>query len=152
MSFGGFVHDLDMFDSSSSNLSPVEAASMNLHQHLLLEYAYLAFHDTGLTKDDIKGTNEGVYVGMMVNDAAEIMSLPGKYKSFFAANWCSNSTAVGRISYVFGIHGPYVAYDTACSSSLVDLHGAMRALQYGDCDMILVMKINVMLTVCSGLC
>ena len=39
-----------------------------------------------------------------------------------------------------------MAYDTACSSSLVALHGAMRALQYGECDMALVMGVNVMIS------
>ena len=65
MSFGGFVHDLDMFDASVFNLSPAEAAAMDPQQRLLLEYAYLAFHDAGLTKEDIEGTNVGVFVGMM---------------------------------------------------------------------------------------
>mmetsp|Transcript_52574 Transcript_52574/g.63381 ORF Transcript_52574/g.63381 Transcript_52574/m.63381 type:complete len:146 (+) Transcript_52574:344-781(+) len=47
----------------------------------------------------------------------------------YAANGATHSTAAGRISIVFGLQGPNVAYDTACSSSLVALHGAVRSLQ-----------------------
>jgi len=145
MMYGGFVHDLDMFDATAFNLSSAEASAMDPQQRLLLEHAYIAFDDARLTKDILQGKNVGVFVGISANDASELSAKKEK-RSIYAANSSTFSAAAGRISFVFGLHGPCVAYDTACSSSLVALHGAMRALQHGECDMALVMGVNVMLT------
>lgn len=56
------------------------------------------------------------------------------------------SIAANRISYVFDLHGPSAVFDTACSSSLVAVHRAARALQQGDCDMVLAGGANLLLS------
>jgi acyl transferase domain-containing protein len=73
-------------------------------------------------------------------------ALNGPSNIVYNANRSSNATAAGRISFVFGLQGPCVAYDTACSSAIVATHAAVRCLQSGDCDLALVAGVNVMLT------
>jgi acyl transferase domain-containing protein len=69
MRYGGFVHDLELFDASFFRISPAEASAMDPQQRLLLEYAYLAFVDAGYTKETLQGRNVGVFVGMGTADA-----------------------------------------------------------------------------------
>jgi acyl transferase domain-containing protein len=146
MSYGGFVEDLELFDASFFRISAAEASAMDPQQRLLLEYAYLAFHDAGYTKESLQGGNVGVFVGIQGIDAAEITFKTESGVDFYSANGSSHSMAAGRVSYVFGLHGPSAAYDTACSSALVAFHAAVRSLQCGDCDVALVAGVNAMLT------
>jgi hypothetical protein len=150
MKYGGFVDDLELFDASFFRISAAEASAMDPQQRLLLEYAYLAFHDAGYTKESLRGRNVGVFVGMSTPDAVEV-SLKAGSRSVFSTNSSSNATAAGRISFVFGLHGPCAAYDTACSSSLVALHAAVRSLQNGECELALVAGVSAMLTPSSAL-
>jgi len=135
-----------MFDAGLFNISPAEAAGMDPQHRLLLDCAYLAFQDAGLTREVLQDKRVGVFVGISTNDAAELALKSQEEKNVYSANGTSHSVAAGRISFVFGLRGPCIAYDTACSSSLVALHGAVRALQHNECDAALVMGVNVMLT------
>ena len=147
MRWGGFVEDLELFDPSFFRISAAEADAMDPQQRLLLEYSWLAFRDAGYTKEMLQDQNAGVFLGIASNDAVEVSSkAAGSATSVYSANGTSHSTAVGRVSYTFGLQGPCAAYDTACSSTLVALHAGVRALQNGDCDLALVGAVNVMLT------
>ena len=147
MRWGGFVEDLELFDPSFFRISAAEASAMDPQQRLLLEYSWLAFCDAGYTKDKLQDQNAGVFLGIASNDAVEVSSkAAASATSVYSANGTSHSTAVGRVSYTFGLQGPCAAYDTACSSALVALHAGVRGLQNGDCDLALVIGVNVMLT------
>ena len=145
MSFGGFVDDLELFDASFFHIAPAEAISMDPQQRLLLEYTYLAFVDAGYGKDLLCNKDVGVFVGIGTADATEL-SQATQRKDVYSANSSSHSTAAGRISFVFGLHGPCIAYDTACSSVGVALHAATRALQAKECEMAVVAGVSAMLT------
>ena len=95
----------------------------------------------------LQDQNAGVFLGIASNDAVEVSSkAAASATSVYSANGTSHSTAVGRVSFTFGLQGPCAAYDTACSSALVALHAGVRGLQNGDCDLALVSGVNVMLT------
>ena len=113
---------------------------MDPQQRLLVECAYLAFVDAGYTKESLMGQNVGVYVGIWPLNEFSIWSKHDS--SVYSINSKEQSTAAGRISFVFGLHGPCIAYNTACSSSLVDLHGAIQGIQTGDCDIAIVLGVN----------
>ena len=140
------MDNIDLFDAGVFRISTAEATSMDPQQRLLLEYALLAFSDAGCTTDMLHGSNVGVFVGIATADAREVHAASGKNRGVYSANGTSHSTAVGRISFTFGLEGPSVAYDTACSSSLVALDAATQCLQLHNCDLALVAGVNVMLT------
>ena len=147
MMWGGFVEDLELFDTSFFKISAAEVSAMDPQQRLLLEYSYLAFHDAGYTKKAMEGRNAGVFMGIYSTDAMEVAGKRSAAEmSVYSANGTSHSTAAGRVSYVFGLQGPCAAYDTACSSALVALNAAVRSLQNGDCDLAVAGGVNVMLT------
>jgi len=134
MRWGGFIEDLELFDADFFRISPAEASAMDPQQRLLLEYACLAFEDAGCPKGSLEGQCVGVYIGIQTSDTT---GLEQKGNPFYIGSGYAPSSAVGRISYLFGLQGPSSSYDTACSASLVALHAAVRGLQDGDCDMAL---------------
>ena len=119
---------------------------MDPQQRLLLECAHMAFVDAGYTKEMLQGQNVGVFVGVAPLDSSGLSLNPKNSSQVYGANGTDHATSAGRVSFVFGLQGPCAAYSTACSSSLVALHAAVRSLQHMDCDMALVMGVNVLLT------
>src|SRR6185436_18673665 len=66
------------------------------------------------------------------------------YAYFVSGN--SPNAAAGRISHLFGLHGPSMVVDTACSSSLVALHLACESLRRGETDLALSGGVNLILS------
>lgn len=57
----------------------------------------------------------------------------------------AETMAANRLSFFFNLTGPSVTYNTACSSSLVAIHGAVRAIESGECDWALAGGANALL-------
>ena len=57
----------------------------------------------------------------------------------------AETMAANRLSYFFNMSGPSVTYNTACSSSLVAIHGAVQAIQSGECDWAIAGGANALL-------
>lgn len=137
--------DISLFDASFFGISPVEAASMDPQQRILLETVYEALEAAGLTLPQIKGSQTGVYVGSMTDDWSAIQRRDMETVTTYAATGTASSILSNRISHTFDLHGPSETIDTACSSSLVALHHAATALRIGDCDTALVAAANLIL-------
>ncbi len=142
---GGFVRDVDKFDTFFFNISPREAEMMDPQLRGLLQVAWAALEDAGCSAS-IKGTCAGVYIGNCFNDYHDLLKQSPYVDYQFAGLNNANSALANRLSYSLDITGPSLTLDTACSSSLVALHLACQALQKGECSLALVGGANLSLS------
>ncbi len=146
---GGFLQDVADFDADLFEISPREALAMDPQHRLLLELTWETLERAGIPADSLRGSQTGVYIGMMSGDySTRLTATPEGATGFdgFLLNGNGSSIASGRIAYLLGLHGPAVTMDTACSSALVALHAACHGLRRGDCATALVGASAVMST------
>ena len=115
---GGFADCADRFDAAFFGISPREAAQIDPQQRMLLEVAWEALEDAGLTSGAIAGSRTGVYIGISTHDFGDALSAARARIDAHTATGIATSIAANRISYALDLRGPSVAVDTACSSSL----------------------------------
>lgn len=151
---GGFIDNVDLFDGSFFDITPVEIESMDPQQRLLLELTHEAMENAGQDVRRLVGTDTGVYVGISTNDytVKHFRSGDPELVGPYAYTGAAISACAGRISYMMGLQGPSMTVDTACSSTLVTAHLAVKALRNRECGMAVVGGANLILEPDMSLC
>ncbi|AXE29470.1 hypothetical protein DK842_05875 [Chromobacterium phragmitis] len=142
--WGGFIEDIDKFDSLYFNISPHEAKLMDPAQRIALEVVYSAIADAGYANAELAGKNAAVYIGVGALDYLNLLVESGQKISAYSSTGLSHSVLANRISYLLDLRGPSQPVDTACSSSLIALHRAVEAIRRHGCDMAIAGGVNVM--------
>ena len=137
----GIANAIDLFDNKQYQVSLVEASAMDPQQRLLLEHGH-----SSLVQGNVqRGSSSGVAIGITQTEFARVLENSPLAYSVQAATGATLSIASGRISYIFGLHGPCTSIETACSSALAAGHIAARALSNQECDEHLVAGVNLLL-------
>ncbi|MCP4151913.1 MAG: aminotransferase class III-fold pyridoxal phosphate-dependent enzyme [bacterium] len=143
-----FLDEIEQFDATFFEISPREAETMDPQQRLLLEVSHEALESAGMDLKGLKGSRTGVFVGIASPDYLRVHLWSGNKDNInpYSVSGASNSSAPGRVSYLYDFNGPGMAIDTACSSSLVTLHEAMKSLNDNEADLALAGGVNLMLS------
>ncbi|GLA95297.1 type I Iterative Polyketide synthase (PKS) [Aspergillus tubingensis] len=140
------AESLDRFDAPFFSISPHEAECMDPQQRWLLEVAYHALENAGLSIEEVDGSNTSAFVGSFMNDFETMLHKDLDMPSTYHATGKASAILANRISWFYNLKGPSVAINTACSSSLVALHLACESLRTGETSMGLVCGSNLLFT------
>ncbi|MHC3468731.1 type I polyketide synthase [Streptomyces sp. 7R007] len=143
---GGYLDDVRGFDAAFFRVSPREARSLDPQHRLFLEVAHEALEDAGATRERLRGSATGVFVGMNSSDHSQQVASRLQDVDLYYGTGNSFAGAAGRLSYFLGLTGPSMAVDTACSSSLTAVHLAIQSLRSGESDLAVAGGVNVILS------
>ena len=145
---GAFLRDIDKFDCNAFRITPIESHSIDPQQRLVLKTAWRAMENSFIPIEKLKHSNTGVFIGATMDDYMQLQTRldQGKNINRYTHFGSVLNNIAGRVSFVFGFHGPTITIDTACSSSLVALDSAIKAVKDADCNIALAGGVNVILT------
>ena len=142
---GGFIEQVDRFDSRFFGILPREAQGMDPQQRLFLQCAWAALEDAGYPPAQLAKRRVGVFVGVGHADYPTLLRRDGVPSDAWRGTGIALTAIANRVSYCLDLHGPSESIDTACSSSLVALHRARQALLSGECELAIVGGVNLLL-------
>jgi polyketide synthase PksN len=143
---GGFLEDVDRFDSLFFNISPREAEVLDPQERLFLEVAWEAIEDAGYYPEILAEDKAPRQVGVFVGAVWAMYQMAGVEGKLAGRDVNPNSflwSIANRVSYWMNLTGPSLTVDTACSSSLTALYLACEAIHDGDCTSALVGGVNL---------
>lgn len=131
---GYFLEEnIRQFDPQFFGISPSEAATIDPQHRILLENVYEAIESAGLTLEELRGSDTGVFVGQMSDEYNLLANSDSDAcTGQMLTTGSARSITANRISYTFDFRGPSVSLDTACSSSMVAVHLAVQSLRQGE--------------------
>ena len=141
---GTTLEDAESFDAKFFEMSRREAEMMDPQQRILLECAYEALENAGMTGD---GARVGVFAGVGMNTYMmqllgnpEMLAAAGGYQLMLGND---KDFLASRVAYKLNLRGPAVVVQTACSTSLAAVHLACQSLLLGECDSALAGGVSV---------
>jgi acyl transferase domain-containing protein len=142
---GAFLDDIDKFDWRAFRIPPREAKRVDPQHRLLLEVAWEALEDAGITLPQIAGSQTGVFVGMSWNDYLRLQSRNWSQLDGYTVIGNCSTLAANRISYFFDLKGPSFSIDAGCASSHVALQCACQYLWSGQGTVALAGGVNIII-------
>ncbi|MFI5571332.1 type I polyketide synthase [Streptomyces sp. NPDC051740] len=148
----GHLPDADRFDNVLFGVSPREAEMMDPQHRLMLEAAWAALEDAGVTPrgrgaERAAGARRtAVFASASGSGYLRAMVASGELDALTiedAIHGTEPDFMASLLSYKLDLNGPAMAVQTACSSSLVALHIAVQSLLNGDCDQALVVAAGI---------
>ncbi|MFP2909857.1 beta-ketoacyl synthase N-terminal-like domain-containing protein [Pyxidicoccus sp. 3LFB2] len=97
----------------------------------------------GESPTGLVGSRTGVFVGLADQGYNRVRE-PGHLDGFSVTDHLT-SVASGRLSHVFGFHGPSLSIEAACASSLVALDLAAASLRRGESDLAIAGGVTLLL-------
>lgn len=148
--WGGFLRDVDAFDSAFFGVSSVDADVMDPQERLFIECAWHALEHAGLGPERLPRTQPGGAARVGVFAGITTLSYPLLGEAHWRRGGGQVPTAMpwsvaNRLSWLLDFDGPSVALDTACSSSLTALHLACESLRRDECAVALAGGVNLYL-------
>ena len=143
--WGSCMEQVYEFDADFFGISSREAIWMDPQQRLLLEVTWEAFEHAGLTREQVNGSQTGVFIGICASDYGYTSFADRNGIEAYASTGVAPSIAANRISYMFNLKGPSVSLDTACASSLVTVHLACQSLRSQESNVALAGGVNLIL-------
>ncbi|CAH1258244.1 FASN [Branchiostoma lanceolatum] len=131
----GLVEGYREFDPSLFDLTDEEASRLDPQQRLMLECSYKAFENSGITMEELDGSDTGVFVGATHCDHLSEDDVDTTQVTDASIAGTATSLLAARVSYTFNLTGPALTVDTACSSGLCAVHLGCQAIRAGDCFM-----------------
>lgn len=117
---------------------------MDPQGRIILEHAYEAVVDAGVSPRSLRGSRTGVFLGISSADADEFYSSDYNIKDGLGLTGSARALIANRISFAMDFRGPSFIVDTACSSSGYALDLAFNAIRNGECDAAIVGGSNLL--------
>ncbi len=143
---GGFIDNVDKFDSIFFNISPREAEMLDPQERLFLEVAWEAVEDAGYFPEILAREDASRNIGVFVGAVWSMYQIAGVDEKHAGNKVAPNSflwSIANRVSYWMNLAGPSLTVDTACSSSLTALYLACEAILSGECPAAIVGGVNL---------
>ena len=143
---GGFIDDVDKFDSLFFNIPPKDAERLDPQERLFVEVAWETLEDAGYYPESIGSGDAAHRVGVYVGAVWAMYQTLGVEEKHCGESQAPNSflwSIANRVSYAMNLSGPSLTVDTACSSSLTALYLACEALYAGECGSAIVGGVNL---------
>lgn len=121
-----------------------EAKRMDRFMHFAVVASEEAWRDAGLEGSDFDPVRLGCYIGTAVGGLGEIIDGGRRYAEmgirglgpFYIPRALTN-LGTGHVSMRLNLQGPSLCVSTACATGNHSIGEALRAIQYGDADIIL---------------
>ncbi len=148
--WGGFLNDVDAFDSAFFGISAVDADVMDPQERLFLECAWHALEHAAVGPERLPRSAPGAAARVGVFAGVTTLSYPLLGEALWRNGGGQVPTAMpwsiaNRLSWLLDFDGPSIALDTACSSSLTALHLACESLRRDECALALAGGANLYL-------
>jgi acyl transferase domain-containing protein/tryptophanase/acyl carrier protein len=143
---GGFIDDVERFDSMFFNISPREAEMLDPQERLFLEVAWEAIEDAGYYPEILAQEDPSRNIAVFVGAVWALYQIAGVDAGRVGEKIAPNSflwSIANRVSYWMNLSGPSLTVDTACSSSLTALYLACEAIRAGECSAAIVGGVNL---------